>query len=177
MLQKKNKVARRRNISARHMTSRRTATAAANAKQARAEKQEAAAVQSFRAHAVHSKLMLLQQDIMRRAAVQSKEGELERELEKRQQLLVNLTNLVGARQALAEDGLGDLLDDDGQPASEAEALEALTVELSTIDQRIEGCEMKIAAVTGTIQECSAELKVHQLNSQCPAPSVSRRTLV
>jgi len=154
LLQKKNKLSRRRNASIRHISKRNPA------KEAKSLKLEEQAKQSFRAHAVHSKLMLLQQEIMRRAAIQAKEEELERELEKRQQLLLQLTNLVGARQQLAEDGLGDLSEETGgPPATEEEQAEALSIELSNIDSKIEACEMKIAAVTGTLQECTSELKV------------------
>lgn len=98
---------------------------------------------------------------MRRAAIQTKEEELERALEKRQRYLVQLTNLVGARQELAEDGIGDLTDgnDNSLPATPEEQAEALEVELANIDVQIENCEMKIAAVTGTVQETTAEIKV------------------
>ena len=164
LLQKKNKVSRRRNASMRHHdVSRRSTSAKAAAREAKSLQLEEEAKESFRAHAVHSKLVLLQQEIMRRAAIQTKEEELERELEKRQQLLLQLTNLVGARQQLAEDGLGDLTEAGAPPATQEEQDEALSVELAAIDSKIEGCEMKIAAVTGTLQECAAELKV--LNSE------------
>lgn len=164
LLQKKNKVSRRRNASMRHHdVSRRSTSAKAAAREAKSLQLEEEAKESFRAHAVHSKLVLLQQEIMRRAAIQTKEEELERELEKRQQLLLQLTNLVGARQQLAEDGLGDLTEAGAPPATQEEQDEALAIELAAIDSKIEGCEMKIAAVTGTLQECTAELKV--LNSE------------
>jgi kinesin family protein 4/21/27 len=164
LLQKKNKVSRRRNANMRLMGSSRSKKSTQAAKEARAQKLEEAAQQNFREHAVNSKLILLQQEIMRTAAIQSKEGELEQQLEKRATLLSQLTNLVGARQQLAEEGLGDITNGDGStPPSKQEYEDLLAIELSNIDSKIEACEMKIAAVTGTIQECTSELKI--LNSE------------
>jgi hypothetical protein len=134
LLQKKNKVSRHRNANMRIMASGRGGASSSSvninngnasvapaaqdkhaAKVAAAQMEEQQAEQSFREHVVHSKLMLLQQEVMRRAAVATKETELEQQLDKRTQLLTQLTNLVGARQKLAEEGLGDITNADGSP--------------------------------------------------------------